>query len=103
MAKRNIKNRNQQKQTAKKVKNVFAVNQAKKGNVKKAKEVTSKLKKINVQDKREKADKKFQDLHAHIVAKKPEKKAAPAKPVAPKNKSQANTKQVEAGFDKMQM
>ncbi|XP_021698796.1 tRNA (guanine(37)-N1)-methyltransferase [Aedes aegypti] len=103
MGKRNIKNRNQQKQTAKKVKNVFAVNQSKKGNVKKAKEVTSKLKKINVQDKREKADKKFQDLHAHIVAKKPEKKPLPAKPASKKNKNQANTKQVEAGLDKMQM
>lgn len=103
MGKRNIKNRNQQKQTAKKVKNVFAVNQGKKSNVKKAKEVTSKLKKINVQDKREKSDKKFQDLHAHIVAKKPEKKSSKEKPAPQKNKSQTNTKLVEASLDKMQM
>lgn len=58
---------------------------------------------INVQDKREKADKKFQDLHAQIVAKKPDKKPLPAKPASQKNKAQTNTKQVEAGFDKMQV
>lgn len=102
MAKRNTKNRQQQKQVAKKAKNVFAVSQGKKNNTKKAKEVSTKLKKINVNAKREKADKNFQDLHAQIVSKKQNNKPAP-KPLPPKNKSQPNTKQVESDLDKMQM
>ncbi|XP_055537723.1 tRNA (guanine(37)-N1)-methyltransferase [Wyeomyia smithii] len=102
MGKKNIKNRNQQKQIAKKAKNVFAVSQAKKNNVKKAKEVSGKLKKINVYEKREKADKNFQNLHAQIVTTKKTKKI-PSKTVVKKDKVQANTKQVEAELNKMQM
>lgn len=102
MAKRNTKNRQQQKQIAKKAKNVFAVSQGKKNNTKKAKEVSTKLKKINVNAKREKADKNFQDMHAQIVSKKQPSKPAP-KPLPPKNKSQPNTNQVQADLDKMQM
>ncbi|XP_055625300.1 tRNA (guanine(37)-N1)-methyltransferase [Toxorhynchites rutilus septentrionalis] len=102
MGKNNKKNRNQQKQVAKKAKNVFAVSQAKKNNVKKAKEITSKLKKINVKDKREAADKSFQELHAHIVSKKSSKKPAP-KGLPQKKKPNANTAQVEKDLDKMQV
>lgn len=47
MAKRSTKNRQQVKQVAKKAKNVFAVTQGKKNNTKKAKEVSTKLKKVN--------------------------------------------------------
>lgn len=100
MGKRNTKNRNQQKQVAKKVKNVFAVSQGKK-NSKKAKQVATKLKKINVHDKRDKADKNFQDLHAQIVSKKANKPAV--KPLPQKNKTQANTKPVEDSLNKMQV
>ncbi|EDS33123.1 tRNA methyltransferase [Culex quinquefasciatus] len=102
MAKRSTKNRQQVKQVAKKAKNVFAVTQGKKNNTKKAKEVSTKLKKINVNAKREKADKNFQDLHAQIVSKKQNNKPTP-KPLPAKNKSQPNTKQMEADLDKMQM
>ncbi|XP_053690065.1 tRNA (guanine(37)-N1)-methyltransferase [Sabethes cyaneus] len=98
----NTKNRNQQKQIAKKAKNIFAVSQAKKNNVKKAKEVSSKLKKINVHEKREKVDKNFQNLHSQIVTSKKSKKMPP-KPVVEKTKVQANTNHVEAELDKMQM
>lgn len=102
MGKKNVKNRNQQKQIAKKVKNVFAVSQAKKSNIKKAKEVSSKLKKINVHEKREKVDNNFQNLHSQIVSTKKNKKM-PSKPVVAKTKTKANTNQVEKDLDKMQM
>ncbi|XP_055606593.1 tRNA (guanine(37)-N1)-methyltransferase [Uranotaenia lowii] len=98
----NVKNRNQQKQVAKKAKNIFAVNQGKKNNPKKAKEVASKLKKMNVYDKREKTDKNFQELHSKVVNKKQSTKVAP-KPAPQKTKANTNTKQVEADLDKMQM
>ncbi|KAL9699308.1 hypothetical protein quinque_002749 [Culex quinquefasciatus] len=45
---------------------------------------------INVNAKREKADKNFQDLHAQIVSKKQNNKPTP-KPLPAKNKSQPNT------------
>lgn len=100
MGKRNIKNRNQQKQIAKKAKNVFAVSLAKKNNAKKAKEVSTKLKKINVHEKREKVDTNFQKLHSQIVTTKNKKLA---KPIVKKNQVQTNTNQVETDLNKMQM
>uniref|UniRef100_A0A182Q688 tRNA (guanine(37)-N1)-methyltransferase n=1 Tax=Anopheles farauti TaxID=69004 RepID=A0A182Q688_9DIPT len=101
MAKKANKLKDQPKQLAKKAKNVFTVSQGKKNNFKKAKEVTSNLKKIHVQNKREKLDHKFQDLHAKIVAKKAPKPAP--KPLPAKNKSKPDTSKVQTGLSEMQM
>nr|XP_040223897.2 tRNA (guanine(37)-N1)-methyltransferase isoform X3 [Anopheles coluzzii] len=95
------KMKDQRKQLAKKAKTVFSVSQAKKGNLKKTKEVSSNLKKIQVNDKREKVDKKFEDLHAQIVSKKAAKPAP--KPLPVKNKSKPDTKKIEADLNEMQM
>uniref|UniRef100_A0A182N8A5 tRNA (guanine(37)-N1)-methyltransferase n=1 Tax=Anopheles dirus TaxID=7168 RepID=A0A182N8A5_9DIPT len=101
MAKKANKMKDQPKQLAKKAKTVFTVSQGKKSNLKKAKEVTSNLKKINVQDKREKLDNKFQDLHAKIVSKKAPKPAS--KPLPAKNKTKPDTKKLETDLNEMQM
>ncbi|XP_053663853.1 tRNA (guanine(37)-N1)-methyltransferase [Anopheles marshallii] len=95
------KMKDQRKQLAKKAKNVFTVSQAKKKNMKKTKEVSNNLKQIKVQDKREKVDQKFQDLHAQIVSKKAPKPAP--KPLPAKNKGKADTKKIEADLNEMQM
>uniref|UniRef100_A0A182LVP9 tRNA (guanine(37)-N1)-methyltransferase n=1 Tax=Anopheles culicifacies TaxID=139723 RepID=A0A182LVP9_9DIPT len=95
------KMKDQRKQLAKKAKNVFSVSQAKKKDLKKTKEVSSTLKKIKVQDKREKVDQKFQDLHAQIVTKKAPKPAP--KPLPAKNKNKPDTKKIEADLNVMQM
>ncbi|XP_050076212.1 tRNA (guanine(37)-N1)-methyltransferase [Anopheles maculipalpis] len=95
------KMKDQRKQLAKKAKTVFTVSQAKKKNMKKTKEISSNLKQIKVQDKREKVDQKFQDLHAQIVSKKPPKPAP--KPLPTKNKSKTDTKKIEADLNEMQM
>uniref|UniRef100_A0A182JPT4 tRNA (guanine(37)-N1)-methyltransferase n=1 Tax=Anopheles christyi TaxID=43041 RepID=A0A182JPT4_9DIPT len=101
MAKKANKMKDQRKQLAKKAKSVFTVSQAKKSNLKKTKEVSSSLKKIKVQNKREKVDQKFQDLHAQIVSKKAPKPAP--KPLPAKNKSKPDTKKIEADLNEMQM
>ncbi|XP_049296664.1 tRNA (guanine(37)-N1)-methyltransferase [Anopheles funestus] len=95
------KMKDQRKQLAKKAKTVFTVSQGKKKNMKKTKEVSSSLKNIKVQDKREKVDQKFQDLHAQIVAKKAPKPAP--KPLPAKNKGKADTKKIEVDLNEMQM
>lgn len=56
---------------------------------------------IQVNDKREKVDKKFQDLHAQIVSKKAAKPAP--KPLPAKNKNKPDTKKIEADLNEMQM
>uniref|UniRef100_A0A182PDT6 Uncharacterized protein n=1 Tax=Anopheles epiroticus TaxID=199890 RepID=A0A182PDT6_9DIPT len=106
MAKKANKMKDQKKQLAKKAKTVFSVSQAKKSPLKKTKEVSSNLKKvvyalIKVQDKREKVDQKFQDLHAQIVSKKAPKPAP--KPLPAKNKEKPDTKKIEADLTEMQM
>uniref|UniRef100_A0A1Y9HFD1 Uncharacterized protein n=1 Tax=Anopheles funestus TaxID=62324 RepID=A0A1Y9HFD1_ANOFN len=101
MAKKANKMKDQRKQLAKKAKTVFTVSQGKKKNMKKTKEVSSSLKNIKVQDKREKVDQKFQDLHAQIVAKKAPKPAP--KPLPAKNKGKADTKKIEVDLNEMQM
>lgn len=127
MAKKANKLKDQPKQLAKKAKNVFAVSQAKKGNLKKTKEVAAKLKKvisqrrsyyvlscnayrialsllhsqINVQDKREKVDANFKTLHAQIVAKKTPKPAP--RPLPAKNKTTPDTNKMETDLNKLEM
>ncbi|KFB42211.1 tRNA (guanine(37)-N1)-methyltransferase [Anopheles sinensis] len=93
--------KDQRKQLAKKAKNVFTVSQAKKTNLKKTKEISAKLKKINVQDKREKVDQNFQSLHAQIVSKKAPKPAP--KPLPSKNKTKPDTNKMETDLNKMQV
>uniref|UniRef100_A0A182FGN2 tRNA (guanine(37)-N1)-methyltransferase n=1 Tax=Anopheles albimanus TaxID=7167 RepID=A0A182FGN2_ANOAL len=101
MAKKANKLKDQPKQLAKKAKNVFAVSQAKKGNLKKTKEVAAKLKKINVQDKREKVDANFKTLHAQIVAKKTPKPTP--RPLPAKNKTTPDTNKMETDLNKLEM
>nr|E3WPP8.1 RecName: Full=tRNA (guanine(37)-N1)-methyltransferase; AltName: Full=M1G-methyltransferase; AltName: Full=tRNA [GM37] methyltransferase; AltName: Full=tRNA methyltransferase 5 homolog [Anopheles darlingi] len=101
MAKKANKLKDQPKQLAKKAKNVFAVSQTKKGNLKKTKEVAAKLKKINVQDKREKVDANFKTLHAQIVAKKTPKPAP--RPLPAKNKTTPDTNKMETDLTKLEM
>ncbi|XP_053674332.1 tRNA (guanine(37)-N1)-methyltransferase [Anopheles nili] len=95
--------KDQRKQLAKKAKNVFSVSQPKKSNLKKTKEVSSNLKKITTQNKKDtkKVDQQFKDLHAQIVSKKAQKPAP--KPLPAKNKSTPDTKKLESGLTEMQM
>ena len=57
---------------------------------------------MNVNDKREKTDKNFKDLHAKVVSKKEIKKAMPPKGKKA-GKDKPNTKEVEDNLDQMQV